>query len=59
MHTLAWIIVAFVAGTLPSPYLIALLARNGFFVGYGLSYSWPAVDPVNLPPSAFNVSVTC
>src|SRR5437588_8441134 len=28
MHTLAWIIVAFVAGTLPSPYLIALLARR-------------------------------
>src|SRR5437762_12247727 len=28
MHTLAWVIVAFVAGTIPSPYLIALLARR-------------------------------
>src|SRR5438874_3582804 len=28
MHLLAWIIVAFVAGTLPSPYLIAWLARR-------------------------------
>src|SRR5690349_6331178 len=28
MHLLAWIVVAFVAGTVPSPYLVALLARR-------------------------------